>query len=239
MDKKIMQKLLFAQASSGRDVCISVTGTSMNPTLLEGDTITIRKFDTYDVGDILVYVYKGELLVHRLLKIQRERFFCKGDNSFRLEDLPYEDIVGKVILRNDREIPPCSSWLIPLSYQVNRTFRKCGYNTEMTKKSGIYRFYYNYLWKVEENIMIYKKNDSMDYIYADETSLAVFDPESGDTHFFDETGIDILNCLSAPCDLDTLVERLCKIYDAEPDVIKNDLIDFLAELVAKKVVIAE
>ena len=87
--------------------------------------------------------------------------------------------------------------------------------------------------------MTYKKNDSMDYIYADETSLAVFDPESGDTHFFDETGVDILNFLSTPCDLDTLVEMLCKIYDAEPDVIKNDLIDFLAELVAKKVVIAE
>ena len=39
--------------------------------------------------------------------------------------------------------------------------------------------------------MTYQKNKEMDYIFSDETSLAVFDSESGDTHFFDETGIDI------------------------------------------------
>ena len=146
---KILQKILLAQVSYDRDVCISVTGVSMNPTLLEGDTITIRKSNIYDIGDILVYFYKDELLVHRLLKIQRERFFCKGDNSFRLEDMPYENIVGKVILRNGGNLSPCPNWLIPLSYQVNRTFRKFGYDVGQTKKSGIYRFYYNYLWKGE------------------------------------------------------------------------------------------
>ena len=239
MDKKIMQKIMFARVSYDHDVDISITGASMNPTLFEGDTITVKKATTYDVGDVLVFIYKDELLVHRLLKIQEGHFFCKGDNSFRLEDLPYEDVVGKVILRNGNELPPSPNWLVPLSYQVNRCFRKCGYDTEKTKKCSIYRFYYNYLWKVKENAMTYKKNDAMDYISTDETSLAVFDPESGDTHFFDETGIDILNCLDTPCNLDTLIARLCEIYDAAPDIIKNDLVDFLAELVAKKVVIAE
>ena len=239
MDKKILQKILLAQVSCDREVCISVTGVSMNPTLFEGDTITVKKAKSYDVGDILVFIYKGELLVHRLLKIQGDRLFCKGDNSFRLEDMPYDDVAGKVVLCNGAALPPYPDWLVPLSYQVNRCFRKCGYDAEKTKKSGIYRFYYNYLWKVEENTMTYKKNDAMDYIPADETSLAVFDPESGDTHFFDETGIDILNCLDTPCDLDTLVARLCEIYDAEPEIIKNDLVDFMAELVAKKVVITE
>ncbi len=239
MDKKILHKLLLNQVSYDREVCISVVGISMNPTLFEGDTITVRKAKTYNVGDILVFIYKGELLVHRLLKIQDNRFFCKGDNSFRLEDMPYEDIAGKVILRNGSDLPPCPNWLVLLSYQVNRCFRKSRYDIEKTKKSGIYRFYYNYLWKVEENFMTYKKNDVMDYIPANKTSLAVFDPESGDTHFFDETGIDILSCLDTPCDLDTLIERLCEIYDAEPETIKSDLMDFLAELIAKKVVIAE
>ena len=84
--------------------------------------------------------------------------------------------------------------------------------------------------------MIYKKNENMDYIQTDETSLAVFDPETGDTHFFDETGIDILNILSEPCDLELLLSKLCEIYDVTADEIRADIEEFLAETVEKKVV---
>ena len=84
--------------------------------------------------------------------------------------------------------------------------------------------------------MIYKKSESMDYIQTDETSLAVFDPETGDTHFFDETGIDILNLLTEPCDLDLLLTKLCEIYDVTPDEIKSDVQEFLADTIEKKVV---
>ena len=77
----------------------------------------------------------------------------------------------------------------------------------------------------------------MDYISADEISLAVFDAESGDTHFFDETGVDILNCLDTPITLDKLLEKLCEIYDATPLDIRGDVEEFLAECITKKVVI--
>ena len=90
--------------------------------------------------------------------------------------------------------------------------------------------------KDEEKTMLYQKNNQMDYIQSDETSLAVFDPETGNTHFFDETGIDILNCLEEPCDLDTLLERLCNIYNASPEEIKADVEEFLAMTVSKGVV---
>ena len=84
--------------------------------------------------------------------------------------------------------------------------------------------------------MKYKKNESMDYIPSDETSLAVFDPETGDTHFFDETSIDILNAIDDPCDMETLLARLCEIYDATPDDIRADVEEFLTDCVAKKVI---
>lgn len=90
---------------------------------------------------------------------------------------------------------------------------------------------------VSGKIMHYKKNDKMDYIQTDETSLAVFDPESGDTHLFDETGIDILTCLDEACGLDALLVKLCKIYDAEPDDIRADVEEFLADTIEKKVVL--
>ena len=85
--------------------------------------------------------------------------------------------------------------------------------------------------------MTYQKNNDMDYISADETSLAVFDAESGDTHFFDETGVDILNCLDAPITLEELLDKLCEIYDASPSDIRADVEEFIAECIVKRVVI--
>lgn len=236
MDKSILNKILFAGSGAGRDMTITVSGISMNPAMREGDTVTIRKSDTYNVGDVLVFLYKGELLIHRLLKIEKNKYFCKGDNSFRLEDITADSIAGRVILHNGKPLLPPPDYLISLSYLVNRAFRKCGYDPQKAKQTKIYKFYRQIFMKDEEKTMLYQKNNQMDYIQSDETSLAVFDPETGNTHFFDETGIDILNCLEEPCDLDTLLERLCNIYNASPEEIKADVEEFLAMTVSKGVV---
>ena len=232
-----MNKLLFAQTKSGKETDISVVGVSMIPTFYENDIITVKKFDDYDIGDILVFTYKSsELLVHRLLKKSDNTYFCKGDNSFRLEDITKDQIAGKVIMLNHMQLEPCSKRLITLSYLVNRAFIECRYDIEKTKETPIYKLYQRTILRKEENIMIYRKNENMDYIQSDETSLAVFDPDTGDTHFFDEVGIDILNILSEPCDLDQLLLALCTIYDVSSDDIKEDVEEFLADTTQKKVV---
>ena len=84
--------------------------------------------------------------------------------------------------------------------------------------------------------MVYRKNENMDYIQTDETSLAVFDPEISNTHFFDQIGINILNFLSIPCDLELLLSKLCEIYDVTCDDIKDDVEEFVTNTVEKKVV---
>ena len=240
MKPDILQRILYSQLHNGRDVNITVTGVSMEPTLYEGDVVTLKRADFYEVGDVLVFLYKhNELLIHRLLRIENGRYYCKGDNSFRLEDVEYEQIAGKVVLKNGDPLSFFSQNAITLSYLVNRVFRKNGYSIDETKKSGIFRFYKQYINKVEDLTMVYKKNEAMDYIAADDTSLVIFDPESGDTHFFDETGTDILNCLSEPCTLDDLLDSLCEIYEASPLDIRADVKDFLADCIAKKVVIVQ
>jgi len=85
--------------------------------------------------------------------------------------------------------------------------------------------------------MKYQKNNVMDFIATDDTTLAVFDPESGDTHFFDETGTDILNLLDEPRDINQLLKNLCEIYDSTPEDIREDVMAFLVECVSKKVVL--
>ena len=239
MDKALLYKILFAQLNSGARVDIKIEGVSMNPYFQDDDVVTLEKKNDYIPGDVLVFIYKGTLLIHRLIKIENGRYFCKGDNAFRLEDMTLNDIGGKAILLNGKTIPTVPDWFVSLSYQVNRVFRKSGFNVQKAKESGIYRFYHKILWKNEDNTMIFKKNDNMDYIPADNTSLAIFDPESGDTHFLSESAIDIINCIEKPCDLDTLLQRLCEIYDATPEDIKEDVKEFLAEMISKKVIIVE
>ena len=238
MQPTLLYNILRSQLKHSKDADITVTGISMEPTLYEADVVTIRRAESYEVGDILIFLYKNnELLIHRLLRIKDEKYFCKGDNALRLEDVTHEQIFGKVVKVNGKALPPATAPHIELSYMVNREFRKNGYRVEETKKSGIYRFYQKYINKDEDLTMTYHKNKDMDYISADETSLAVFDPQSGDTHFFDETGVDILNCLDTPITLDELLERLCEIYDATPLDIRGDVEEFLVECITKKVVI--
>ena len=236
MDSKLIAKLLPTILKSKGQAEITVMGISMNPTLFEGDKVIIEKCDEYRIGDILVFNYKNEgILIHRLLNCDG-RYFCKGDNAFRLEDIEYNQIIGKAVLVNNTSIQPWDDWKVRLSYSLNREFVKLRYNMDKIKKSNIYRIYSVLILRKEENKMNYQKTDKMDFILSDETSLAVFDPESGNTYFFDETGIDILNCLDVPCDIQTLLEKLCNIYSVTPEEIRSDVEEFLADTVTKGIV---
>ena len=236
MNNELVSKVLSAILKSKGQAEITVMGISMNPTLFEGDKVIIKKSNEYIIGDIIVFNYKNEgILIHRLLKYDG-RYFCKGDNAFRLEDIEYNKIIGKAVLVNNTTIQPWDDWKVRLSYSLNREFVKLRYNMDKIKKSNIYRIYSVLILRKEENKMDYKKTDKMDFILSDETSLAVFDPESGNTYFFDETGIDILNCLDVPCDIQTLLEKLCNIYSVTPEDIRSDLEEFLADTVTKGIV---
>ena len=236
MNNNLIIKILPAVLKTKGQAELTVTGTSMEPTLIEGDLITIIKCNNYTIGDILVFDYKNEgLLVHRLLKTSI-RYFCKGDNSFRLEDMPAEKTIGKVTAVNGVPIAVWQKWKIDLSYAVNRSFVKSKYDITNTMQTDIYKLYSALILGKEENKMNYKKTDKMDFILSDETSLAVFDPESNNTYFFDETGIDILNCLDIPCNIEMLLDMLCNIYSASPEDIRANVEEFLADTVTKGIV---
>ena len=106
MNHDLMIKLLYANLRANREMTLTVTGVSMNPTMHEGDHVTVCRADSYAVGEVLVFLYKGELLIHRLIKIENNRYFCKGDNAFRLEDVTFGEIAGKVIQLNNTSLPP-------------------------------------------------------------------------------------------------------------------------------------
>ena len=69
MNNPLLQKIFFTKLRSGHEITITVTGLSMNPTMWEGDCVTVRRAESYSIGDVLVFLSKSELLIHRLIKI--------------------------------------------------------------------------------------------------------------------------------------------------------------------------
>lgn len=148
MDNDIVRKLVTLRQQAGRPVEFTVYGTSMSPVLNPGDTISIRKQEQYLIGDILVFYYKhDELLVHRLLQIRDNTYFCKGDNAFRLEDIKEEQVLGKVVMESSDEniiIYRIKIHILCfLSLQINKAFVRSRYCIEKTKNNRIYKIFKN------------------------------------------------------------------------------------------------
>lgn len=141
MNNQFFEQLLISKTSHGLSIDISIRGNSMFPTLKEGDTVTIKK-KTYKKGDILVFRYAdNELLVHRLLKMEDEMYYCKGDNSFRLEEVSSNDIVGAVLYINGTPVVKSSKKFIKASLDINKLFIEQNYNTDLVKESNTYKEY--------------------------------------------------------------------------------------------------
>lgn len=84
---------------------------------------------------------------------------------------------------------------------------------------------------------MFKRNDSMEFIFIGEGELTVFNPETGDTHFLDETGSAIVSRLEAPVEFDALLRGLSEEYEGEPAEMEADVREFLDVLLEKGVVV--
>ncbi|OGO93610.1 MAG: hypothetical protein A2Y17_00690 [Clostridiales bacterium GWF2_38_85] len=138
MTTEIKATILKMMLRKNYCVEMSVTGNSMYPQLKEGDSIFLRPSCEYTIGDIIVFIYKNDLLIHRLIKIKDDIYYCKGDSSFRLEDIKKEDIIGSV-----QNMSSIDNKFIEMSLSVNEEFVSNGYEIEATKASDIYLKYKN------------------------------------------------------------------------------------------------
>lgn len=136
-------KIISLKKDIGIPFDMTITGKSMNPLFYEGDIIIIKPKEIYQKGDILVYKYKeNKPLVHRYLLKKNGRIICKGDNSFRLEDISESDIYGKVIkvihagVENTNIDIPIE--LIDMSFAVGIEYRKIGYDANKIRNIEIY-----------------------------------------------------------------------------------------------------
>lgn len=106
--------------SSGGEIVLTVTGTSMVPFLRpERDAVTIERADSFKKGDIVLYVRPNEAFVlHRIVAVEdSETLCCCGDGQVTQERGVLQDsVVGRVriIHRGDRKIPVQSAFYVLL-----------------------------------------------------------------------------------------------------------------------------
>ena len=97
VDNETFFALVEEQLATGGQVKIPLVGTSMQPTLLAGDVIVLKKTHEVAVGDVVLFRYEGWHLLHRIIAIDGDRCTMRGDNCITCETAPRENIVAKMI----------------------------------------------------------------------------------------------------------------------------------------------
>ena len=117
MDKiTVANEILLEDAASlmaeGRDVSITPLGTSMLPFIKGGkDTVTMRKLDSVEPGDIVLVRLPGRYVMHRVIKIDGDRLTLMGDGNVRgTETCRLDDVLGTVVKINDKKAGKGKLW---------------------------------------------------------------------------------------------------------------------------------
>lgn len=99
---KVDNQLYFAvveeRLNAGERVKITLVGTSMQPTLCPGDTLTLEPL-TGDpaVGDVVLFRHHGHHLLHRIVAITDGQYTTRGDNCAAPEHCRRSDIVARMV----------------------------------------------------------------------------------------------------------------------------------------------
>lgn len=99
---KVSNEIFFAaveeRIGAGERVKINLVGTSMRPTLIEGDVLTLAPLSAEPaVGDIVLFRYQGRHVLHRVVAVAAGVYTMQGDNCVNTESCRREDIVARVV----------------------------------------------------------------------------------------------------------------------------------------------
>jgi signal peptidase I len=117
-DKALQQTVLAAWKKGGRERSVKITGSSMQPLIKEGDTITfvpLRNADSLKTGDIAVFQRGTGLIAHRIIgksiAAGTVYFTERGDNMFSPAPVPAHDIIGRVTkIESGRSVVHLDVW---------------------------------------------------------------------------------------------------------------------------------
>ena len=115
VDNDIFFAAVEERIETGQQVRITLVGTSMQPTLCEGDIVTLEPLayssttaerrspsptvgeECIKVGDVVLFRYRGHHLLHRIVAVADGVYTTQGDNCVGTESCRRDDIVARMV----------------------------------------------------------------------------------------------------------------------------------------------
>lgn len=234
-NNKIYNYILKESLKSGNVEDIKTIGFSMEPSLNQNDIISVKGFNNYSIGDIILFDFGNEgILVHRIIEIDESNIFCKGDNAFRIERISKEQVLGKVIKVNNIEIEKCEIEYVYLSKKIGDIFKQSRGSKAITQQTGIYRFYKQYSNDKFDNSLTYYLNPSMILDLQNETLKERLNNINGVV--LSNLGIKLLAFLQSPQTYKNIVIEMQKDFDLENHEMLLSFKKELAMLIVNQIV---
>lgn len=103
----LIASIIFGFLNKNRPISVfghyffTVMSGSMSNTINVGDSIIVKKVDTYKVGDIVTYKKQNSYITHRITKIEGNKVTTKGDAN-KMEDPTFDkkNILGKFVYKS-------------------------------------------------------------------------------------------------------------------------------------------
>ncbi|MCD8142363.1 MAG: S24/S26 family peptidase [Clostridiales bacterium] len=110
-----LSSALAREVRSGRPVLALTSGDSMRPLLDTGRTqvLIVRAEGDLKENDLPLYRRPtGQFVMHRIIRVDKEFYYARGDNRCGLERVPKDWVLGVVteITRNGKTFPVSNRW---------------------------------------------------------------------------------------------------------------------------------
>ena len=98
---EINLKLIKRQIEKNGETIIVIEGKSMVPFLRSGDRVKITKLHKLSVGLVILFYTtdifnKINIVLHRVIKIEGQKIWTKGDNNSRIDEyIHVENVLGE------------------------------------------------------------------------------------------------------------------------------------------------
>ncbi len=101
-----LNELIRATLVKGASFRVKALGLSMSPFIKNEDILTISPFDYSDAfGKVVAFEIpkRNKLIVHRIVKVNKESFTIKGDNILTIDGIISRDGILGVVTKVERE----------------------------------------------------------------------------------------------------------------------------------------
>ena len=126
IDNDTFFEVVKSELATNKTVSFTVKGQSMWPFYKDGKTIvTVASPKQLKKYDVVLANYQEKVILHRIIKIQKDTYILRGDATTRKEVVHLSDMFGKVLEHKNKKIIKTTSlgYRLKVWFWVNNPFR--------------------------------------------------------------------------------------------------------------------